>query len=106
MNTTEGMRLTLTRHACKQAALKGFTPELIQSVFDSPVEIYPSGSHPGQFRITGGGICLVGLPVDGSEFRAITLYADRVITPPREDQLNTPEGKRFAERYEKGQGRG
>jgi hypothetical protein len=89
----------------KTALAKGFKAEVIKSTFDSPQEIYPSKSHPGQFRITGNGICIVGEP-EGDKFYGITMYADRVITPPREDQMKTPEGRRYAERYAKGLGRG
>lgn len=106
MKTTTGMKLTMTRHACKQAALKGFTAEQIQACFNAPSRVYPSGSHPGQFRIANNDICLVGVPVSDNEFRAITLYVNGTLTPPRADQMNTVEGKRYAERYAKGQGRG
>ena len=106
MKTTEGMTLTMTRHACKQAAQKGFTAEQIQACFDAPKKVYPSRSHPGQFRIVNKDICLVGIPVSTTEFRAITLYVNGTLTPPRKDQMNTPEGRRYAERYEKGLGRG
>lgn len=105
MKSTEGMRLVLTRHACKQAAQKGFKPEEIQDAFEHPTKVYPSGSHPGQYRIVNGTICIVGEP-KGDKFIGVTMYADRVLTEPREDQLNTAEGRRYAERYEKGQGRG
>lgn len=106
MNTTEGMRLTMTRHACKQAASKGFTAEQIQRCFDSPKKVYPSKSHPGQYRIVDQDICLVGVPVSATEFRAITLYVNGSLTPPRPDQMNTAEGRRYAERYRQGLGRG
>jgi hypothetical protein len=105
MKTTTGMTLNLSRHACKTAAAKGFTAEAISDCFEHPTEVYPSGSHPGQFRIVNGDVCLVGVP-DGNVFRCITLYRDRVLTAPRADQMNTPEGRRYAERYAKGQGRG
>jgi len=106
MQTTENMTLNMTNHACKQAAQKGFGPDAIKACFENPERVYPSGSHPGQYRVTGGGICLVGVPKDGGRFLVVTLYADRVLTAPREDQMDTPEGRRYAERYAKGQGRG
>lgn len=105
MNTTEGMRLVLTNHACKQATVKGFKAEDIQDAFDNPTKVYPSGSHPGQYRVVNGKVCIVGKP-KGDTFVGITLYEDTVLTPPRPDQMNTPEGRRYAERYAKGQGRG
>jgi hypothetical protein len=106
METTEGMTLTMTRHAIKQAVAKGFTAEQIQRCFDAPKKVYPSGSHPGQFRIVDQDICLVGVPVSATEFRAITLYVNGSLTPPRPDQLKTEEGQRYARRYKQGLGRG
>lgn len=97
--------ITMTNHAIKMAASKQFDADTILATFNEPVEIYASGSHPGQHRITGNGICLVGRG-EGSKFLVITVYKDRELTAPREDQLETPEGRRYAERYAKGQGRG
>lgn len=105
MKDTHGMRLTLTRHAVKQAVQKGFSAEAIQDCFDHPKKVYPSKSHPGQYRIVNEDICIVGVPVD-DEFKGITLYVNGSLTPPRPDQMNTAEGRRYAERYEKGLGRG
>lgn len=105
MQTTEGMRLRTTRHALRQIAQKGFNPMFVKAAFENPEDIYPSHSHPGQYRITGEGLCLVGVP-EGDEFVLITVYLDRVLTPPRLDQLVTEAGRRYAERYEKGLGRG
>lgn len=105
MKTTEGMTLIPTRHAITTMNDKGFDPALVAETFKAPDEVYPSRSHPGQFRVTGNGLCLVGRP-DGNKFILLTLYLDRVLTPPRPDQLDTPEGKRYAERYAKGLGRG
>ena len=76
---------TLTRHALVTAQQKGFSLTTIRRVFSSPSEYYPSGSHPGQYRMTGHGLCLVGKP-DGDTFVVITMYADRIITPLRPDQ--------------------
>lgn len=100
-----GRSLALTGHASSQAQEKGFSAETIAKTFRNPEEVYPSRSHPGQWRVTGNGVCLVGVP-EGDKFRVITMYADRVLTPPRPDQLNTKEGRIFAERYAAGQGRG
>jgi hypothetical protein len=95
MNTTKGMTLKVTSHALKTMAAKGFDPEAVKATFAAPTEVYASGSHPGQFRVTGNGLCLVGKP-EGNTFILITLYLDRVVTPVRPDQLNTPEGRNFA----------
>jgi len=173
------------------ATEKNFSPETIEKTFAEPTRVYPSGSHPGQWRVTGNGLCLVGIPDDepaeekkdipalrtpakgtiiqtpgtserpgykapsgyaflsngassygpssrttngttngtttqtttnGTStpieemsqkntkalryFTVITIYQDQVLTPPRADQLNTNVGKRYAERYLKGLGRG
>lgn len=101
----KGKKLSMSPHALKTAIEKGFSLDIIRDTFLSPKEVYPSRSYPGQYRITGNGVCLVGEP-DGNQFRVITLYADKVITAPRPDQLKTPEGARFAERYAYGLGRG
>lgn len=106
MNTTKGMTIAFSAHALKQAQDKGFSRNDIMSAFNSPTRVYPNGKkYPGQYRVCGAGICLVGRP-EGRSFVVLTMYADGVLTPPRADQLNTPEGRRYAERYEKGLGRG
>lgn len=74
MKDTAGMTLSLTRHACKQAVQKGFSAEAIQECFDNPKKVYPSKSHPGQFRIVNKDICIVGVPVSETEFRGITMF--------------------------------
>lgn len=105
MNTTEGMTLIYTQHSKRQLQEKGFKMKDVEATFDSPKEVYASGSHPGQYRVTGNGLCLVGKP-EGNDFVLITVYQDRVLTPPRKDQLDTQEGRRYADRYAKGLGRG
>lgn len=105
MNTTHGLTLQPTRHALRTILDKGFTGEQILTAFSTPDEVYPSKSHPGQYRVTGQGVCLVGEP-RGKNFVLVTVYADGVLTPPREDQLSTTEGARYAARYQKGLGRG
>lgn len=168
-------KLRLSRHAERMANEKKFSMEDIEHTFYNPTRVYPSGSHPGQWRITGNGLCLVGIPDEEPKkesklnvslssrgtpiqtpvtttqpnalnrpvpsymkytgygnnyvtqrnecntsiqskntepetqtryFTVITIYQDQVLTPPRPDQLDTPEGKRYAERYLKGLGRG
>ena len=102
---TKGKRLDPTQHFLKQVLTKGFDPEMIKKTFENPTEVYASRSHPGQHRITGNGLCLVGEFI-GNTFRAVTIYADRVLTAPRADQMGTPEGRRYAQRYAMGLGRG
>jgi hypothetical protein len=97
--------LNILPHAYKQAELKRYSPDIIARTYDCPNRVYPSKSHPGQYRITGNGICLVGEPV-GDHFNIITIYKDMILTPPRDDQMETPEGRRYAERFNQGLGRG
>ncbi len=85
----------VTNHFIKQIKDKGFDPEAVLDTIKNPVEVYPSRSHPGQWRLTGNGVCLVGVP-EGDRFVLITAYEDRTVTPVRPDQMNTPEGRRFA----------
>lgn len=85
-----------TAHFLKTMREKGFDPHAAIATLKNPVEVYPSKSHPGQWRVTGNGLCIVGKP-EGQEFVLITVYADRIVTPVRPDQLNTPEGRRFAQ---------
>ena len=99
------LRFRPTQHAIDQVRAKGIPGSTIKKCFTDPERVYPSSSHPGQTRITGHGVCLVGR-VEGGNFSLITVYEDGVLTPPRPDQLNTPEGRRYAERYAAGLGRG
>ena len=76
----------LTRHARDRAAEKGFPLDALAVTFAEPECVYPSGSHPGQWRVCGNGVCMVGT-VNEEVFTVITVYANRVLTPLREDQL-------------------
>lgn len=104
MESTEGLKLQATDHALTQILQKNFSVEAIQQTFTSPEKVYPNGKYKGQYRVTGNGICLVGKP-KGKVFTLITVYEDGKMTPPRPDQLNTPEGRAYAERYARGQAR-
>ena len=94
-----------TRHFKDTMTSKGFDPRTVIATLKSPAEVYPSRSHPGQWRVTGNGLCIVGKP-EGARFILITVYLDRVLTECRADQMNTPEGRRYAERRAAGLGRG
>lgn len=87
MDTTQGMTLVPTTHSLKMILSKGFTGEQISSTFRNPSSVYASRNHPGQYRVTGNGVCLVGVP-QGDKFRLITVYEDRVITALRPDQID------------------
>lgn len=109
MNTEKFSHLTpsLARHFVEQMKAKGFDPRDVIATWKAPERITEVRKHPGQFRIIGNGLCIIGepLPAEGM-FKFITLYADGILTPPRPDQMNTPEGRRYAERYARGEGRG
>ncbi|QNN99298.1 hypothetical protein SEA_FAUST_226 [Streptomyces phage Faust] len=105
MENTEGLTLRLTKHARTQMEAKGFKRENIDKMFSKPDRVYPNRKFPGQFRVAGKGICLIGKPV-GETFLVFTVYEDGVMTPPRKDQLDTPEGKAYAELYEKAKASG
>lgn len=81
----------LTRHARDRAAEKGFSLDALASVFAEPEYVYPSGSHPGQWRVCGNGICMVGT-VSEDSFTVITVYVDGVMTPLRADRMQTQLG--------------
>ena len=101
MHETTGLTLILTHHARKVAEDKGFPLNQIHQTFDRPRRVYRSRSHPGQHRVTGHGLCLVGRKC-GDKFVVMTIYLDEVLTPPRPDQLATAEGQDYAERYSNG----
>jgi len=84
MQNTTGMRLTLTRTACKIAAKNEWTAEQIQDCFDNPKKVYPSKTREGQFRIVNKDICIVGIPVSETEFRGITMFANGSNAPIKE----------------------
>jgi hypothetical protein len=105
MKTTRGLVLKLTKHAKIQARDKGFSVSQILEMWENPEEIYPVRAYPGQWRVCGNGICLVVVPKRTSCI-GITCYVNRDLTPPREDQLSTRAGKRYAKRYAQGKGRG
>lgn len=105
MKSTEGVTLSLTKHAKRQAKSKGFPVQNILAMWSGRPRIIASRTYPGQFRVCGDGICVVGVP-KGKSFVAITVYVDQELTPPREDQLATRAGQRYAKRYANGKGRG
>lgn len=77
MKSTDGMRLTLTRTACKAAAKEGWKAEDIQEAFSHPKKVYPSKTHPGQYRVVNKDICIVGVPVSDDEFRGIVMFPNK-----------------------------
>lgn len=96
----------ITKHFLDTVNAKHLSPRDIIAAWHNPAEVYPSGSHPGQWRITGNGVCIVGKPDEVSGlFIFITVYLDRVLTPPREDQTDEA-ARRYRDRWERGLGRG
>lgn len=102
---TKHLTLHVTDHACRTILSKGFDPYDVRGAFENPERTTEVTAHPGQVRLIGRGLALVG-KIEGGRFTLITVYEDGVLTAPRADQLSTPEGRRFAQRYARGLGRG
>lgn len=98
MESTKGYNVKLTAHARKQMKVKKVEDVRLAAAFAAPEKMYPNRKYEGQFRVVGNGLCLVGKP-QGSDFVVFTIYEDGVMTPPREDQLGTPEGEEYAALY-------
>lgn len=97
---------TISEHFKRQMKAKGFDPRDVIAAWRSPEKITPVRKYPGQWRIIGNGLAIVGEPLEAAgEFRFITVYLDGVLTPPRADQTDAA-GIRFRERWANGQGRG
>lgn len=77
MKSTEGMRLHLSRLACKNAAMVGFTPDEIKTAFANPEAIYANKKRDGQYIIESGRVIIFGVP-DGEFFRGITMGKRKV----------------------------
>lgn len=105
MESTEGYKLALSKHAREQLIKKTGTVGITRAeqAFEAPDKIYPNKKYQGQFRIVGKGLCLIGRPTANGLFRVFTVYEDGVMTPPRPDQLLTEEGRAYAELYRKAQ---
>lgn len=108
MESTKGYKLALSKHAREQLLKKtgpmGITRA--EQAFETPDKVYPNKKYAGQFRVVGLGLCLIGRPTENGLFRVFTVYEDGVLTPPRPDQLGTPEGDAYAEIYRQAQKNG
>lgn len=103
----EGKNVRLTQHVRNQIIAKGFDPEHVRQAIVSPDQTTDVLKHPGQIRNIAHGVAVVLAPnMRGTEWTAVTVYADGVLTPPRPDQMLTAEGRRYAARYAQGLGRG
>lgn len=78
-----------TAHFREVMEMKGFTDEQIFSALTSPDKVTAVRRYPGQERYCGAGVAVIVQPAE-SEFILITAYADGIVTPLREDQLNDP----------------
>ena len=104
---TSDLRLVVTNHARCTMESKGFDPAKVTETFRNPDYMTSVSKYPDQVRLIGNGLALVGKVNEAERvFVLITLYQDGVLTPPRPDQLTTPEGQRYAARYAQGLGRG
>jgi len=101
VKNTNGLTLSFSKHAREQMEAKGFVENELRDGFTKVTEknISPNRKFEGQFRVVVGNVCLVGKPM-GREFKVFTMYEDGVMTPPRKDQLDTPEGRAYAKLYE------
>lgn len=101
------LRLVTTKHAQTTIADKGFSPDAVRETFLRPDHTTQVRKYPDQIRLIGNGLALVGIADERKGiFLLITVYQDGVLTPPRADQMDTPEGQRYAQRYANGLGRG
>jgi hypothetical protein len=66
--------LVLTKHAIDKLKQKGFTLHLVNETFLRPEQIRASGSYPGQYKIIGNNIVLIGVPNDRRHFTVVTIY--------------------------------
>jgi hypothetical protein len=106
MESTEGFKLILSKHAFEQLKSKfgDIGIERAEGALSNPDKVYPNKKYEGQFRVVGLGLCLVGKPnYDTKSFHVFTVYEDGVMTPPREDQMNTYEGQKYAKLYRQAQ---
>lgn len=74
MNTTQGLKIQTTLSVLRKIIARNYAPKMIMEVFSSPEKIEPSLERPGQFKIFGQGICLVGAQ-HNDNFVLITVYS-------------------------------
>lgn len=77
--------VSFSAHFIRQAREKGFTADQIQQAIENPYKVTDVRRYPGQKRYCGAGVACV---LDGTT--AITIYADGIVTPMREDQKSDP----------------
>lgn len=98
---------TPTQHFVEKMKTLDIDPEDVIKTLMEPKKCYQSGpnsKYPNQWRLTGNGICITA-DHRGGQLVLRTVFMDGAMTPPREDQLDTPEGREYARRYYAGLGR-
>jgi len=76
---------TLTYHAQKTAALKGFKRADVHETANNPHHTYPNGRDPSQVRHVRNGIVAV---VNPATREVVTVYKDQEETAKRSDQTD------------------
>ena len=103
----EGKNVRVSQHALDQIVTKRFDGQDVRHAIERPERVTDVTAYPGQVRAVGYGLAVVLEPSNsGREWLVRTVYKDREITAPRADQLATAEGRRYAERFAAGLGRG
>lgn len=80
-------KVSFSEHAVKQIRAKGFTAEQLFGALTDPRDVTVVRDYHGQKRWCGSGVALV---IDVRRMHVVTVYADMIRTPLREDQLNDP----------------
>jgi hypothetical protein len=75
---------TISAHARKQIDEKGFDVNSVLAAADYPHVSYDNGYYPGQRRHIRDGLAVI---VDPASKRIVTVYAHKVETDTREDQV-------------------
>lgn len=86
---------SMTAHAARTIAAKGFPLAAVQEVWRNPEVTYPSHRHPGQHKRIGNGICLC---CDDRTGMVITVFVNETETALRPDQRKDQDAVRWARR--------
>lgn len=92
-----------TGHFIEKMTKLGLDPRDVIATIKDPDFCYQSGpksKYPGQWRLAGNGVCVMAEALhDKGILQLRTVIIDGEMTPPRPDQLDTPEGRDYARRY-------
>lgn len=83
MDTTAGLKLILTRTACKKAVEFGWDAQQIKNTFENPKAVYKNNQREGQYRIAGHEIVIVGTPTHDGKFIGITMFRNGSSAPKK-----------------------